>query len=127
MRLPMFCHLYQMEMDDDGNGNATTAETQTDSVGSQLQSAESLEKAAAVVTTFLAKRLAKSLTVRVEEIDTNRPPHAFGVDSLVALELVHWFSSQVKTEIPVVQILSSLSIKQLGMLAVETSEYLCKT
>ncbi|KAI1442930.1 hypothetical protein F5Y02DRAFT_429364 [Annulohypoxylon stygium] len=97
-----------METDDDGNGNATAAETQTDSVGSQLQSAESLEKAAA-------------------EIDTNRPPHAFGVDSLVALELVHWFSSQVKTEIPVVQILSSLSIKQLGMLAVETSEYLCKT
>lgn len=47
-----------METDDDGNGNATAAETQTDSVGSQLQSAESLEKAAAVVTTFLAKRLA---------------------------------------------------------------------
>ncbi|KAI1091033.1 hypothetical protein F5B19DRAFT_484177 [Rostrohypoxylon terebratum] len=127
MRLPIFCHLYQMETDDDSNGNAVGGETQADSVGSQLQSAESLEKAAAVVTTFLAKRLAKSLTVRVEEIDINRPPHAFGVDSLVAVELVHWFSTEVKTEIPVVQILGSLSIKQLGVLAVETSEYLCKT
>ncbi|KAI1452633.1 hypothetical protein F4805DRAFT_472261 [Annulohypoxylon moriforme] len=127
MRLPIFCHLYQMEADDDGKANAGTAETQADSVASQLQSAGSVEKAAVIVTTFLARRLAKSLSVRVEDIDTNRPPHAFGVDSLVAVELLHWFSTEVKTDIPVVQILGSLSIKQLGMLAAETSEYLCKT
>ncbi|KAL7629617.1 hypothetical protein AAE478_001139 [Parahypoxylon ruwenzoriense] len=127
MRLPAFRHLYQMEADDDGKANAATAETQADSVASQLQSAGSLEKAAAVVTTFLARRLARSLAVRVEDIDTNRPPHAFGVDSLVAVELLHWFSTEVRAEVPVVQILGSLSIKQLGVLAAEASEYLCET
>ncbi|KAI0383268.1 hypothetical protein F5Y04DRAFT_269991 [Hypomontagnella monticulosa] len=127
MRLPIFCHLYQMEADDDNKANGATAETQSDSVASQLQSAGSLEKAGAVVATFLARRLARSLAVQVESIDINRPPHVFGVDSLVAVELLHWFSTEIRAEIPVVQILGSLSIKQLGFLAAETSEYLCKT
>ncbi|KAI1080984.1 hypothetical protein F5B20DRAFT_588940 [Whalleya microplaca] len=120
MRMPMFCHLYQMEQDVE----STSTTVQPDSSASQLGEAESLDKAAMVIATLLARRLARSLAVPVEDIDTNRPPHAFGVDSLVAVELVHWFSTEIRSEVPVVQILGNSTITQLGLLAAEKSDYI---
>lgn len=122
MRMPMFCHLYRMEHDVRSN----TTSVQADSASAQLRAAKSLKEAAAVITELLAKRLARSLAVPVEDIDTHRPPHAFGVDSLVAVELLHWFSTEIRSEIPVVQILGSLTIAQLGLLAAEKSEHVVR-
>lgn len=42
---------------------------------------------------LLAKRLARSLSVTIKSIDHRRPPSTFGVDSLVAIKLFHWFST----------------------------------
>ncbi|KAK9783752.1 hypothetical protein SCAR479_00311 [Seiridium cardinale] len=120
MRSPMFCHLYQMEFDT----GASTAVERADSAGTQLKSASSVEEAAGMITSLLAKRLARSLSVPVESIDTKKPPSTFGVDSLVAVELLHWFSTEIRTEIPVVQILGSMSIAELARIAAETSDYL---
>ncbi|KAK9793601.1 hypothetical protein SCARD494_06185 [Seiridium cardinale] len=120
MRSPMFCHLYQMEFDT----GASTAVERADSAGTQLKSASSVEEAAGMITSLLAKRLARSLSVPVESIDTKKPPSTFGVDSLVAVELLHWFSTEIRTEIPVVQILGSMSIAELARIAAGTSDYL---
>ncbi|KAI1505022.1 hypothetical protein F5X99DRAFT_369235 [Biscogniauxia marginata] len=118
MRLPMFCHLYQMEQE----MMSTTTTTQIDSASSRLRAAESLMGAADVITALLVNCLARSLAVPVEDIDINRPPHAFGVDSLVAVELLHWFSTEIRTDISVVQILGNSTIAQLSILAAEKSE-----
>lgn len=130
MRAPVFRHLYRMEQDGGGGGGAgggaTTGAGQTDSAaaGPQLRAAESLAAAGAVVTGLLAKRLARSLAVPVEDIDVNRPPYAFGVDSLVAVELLVWFSTEIRADVRVLQILSSATIAQLGLMAAEKSDYL---
>ncbi|KAK7747470.1 putative secondary metabolism biosynthetic enzyme [Cytospora paraplurivora] len=80
--------------------------------------------AAAVVTHLFAKRLARSLAVPVADIDVGRPAYAFGVDSLVAVELLFWFSSDVRADVPFVQILGSSTIAQLGAVAAAKSEHL---
>ncbi|KAK6948366.1 hypothetical protein Daesc_010132 [Daldinia eschscholtzii] len=119
MRMPMFQHLYRMEQD--VKSAATTI--QASPASTRLQSAKSLKEASTIITELLSKRLARSLAVPVEDIDINRPPHAFGVDSLVAVELLHWFVTELRSDIPVVQILGNLTIAQLGQLAAEKSEH----
>ncbi|KAI1823452.1 hypothetical protein F4861DRAFT_549734 [Xylaria intraflava] len=121
MRTPVFRHLYQMERDT-RSGDAKIA--QADSAGSQLRAADTIEDAATIITTLLARRLARSLAIPAENINTGKPPHTFGVDSLVAVELLHWFSTEIRTDMPVVQILGNKSIAELGLLAAETSDYL---
>ncbi|TGJ84954.1 hypothetical protein E0Z10_g3853 [Xylaria hypoxylon] len=120
MRMPIFRHLYQMERD---TRPGEPQITQEDSAGSQLRAAGTIADAAAVITKLLARRLARSLAIPVDTINTNKPPHSFGVDSLVAVELLHWFSTEIRTDVPVVQILGNKSIAELGLLAAETSEH----
>lgn len=121
MRTPMFKHLYRMELE--GNEAGAGGE-QVESAGAQLREVKSVAEGAAVVTNLFAKRLARSLAVPVEDIDVNRPPHAFSVDSLVAVELLFWFSTEIHADVPVVQILGSSTIAQLGRVAAEKSQYL---
>lgn len=120
MQNPMFRHLYRMEL----GHKADVAVDQVDSAASRLHEVKSRAEAAGVITGLFARRLARSLAVPVEDIDVNRPPHAFGVDSLVAVELLFWFSSEIRADVPVVQLLSSSTIAQLGWVAAQKSEYL---
>lgn len=126
MRIPMFRHLYRMELGQqqgqkqqqgDGEGGEENA-------GALLQAAKTQAEAAGVVTHLFARRLARSLAVPVEDIDVGRPAYAFGVDSLVAVELLFWFSSEIRADVPVVQILGSSTIAQLGAVAAAKSEHL---
>jgi acyl carrier protein len=120
MRMPMFCHLYQMEQEE---SKPTAARVQADSAKSQLAETKTLREAADVITRFLVNRLARALAVPVEDIDVNMPPFTFGVDSLVAVELMFWFSNEIRAEVPVVQILGNLSVAKLGLYAAGISGY----
>ncbi|PNY29025.1 Polyketide synthase [Tolypocladium capitatum] len=128
MRQPLFRHLYRMELGAAGrDGTTAAAAEQTDgaaAAAARLRATKNLDDAAAVVTGLLAKRLARSLAVPIEDIGVNRPPHAFGVDSLVAVELVVWFASEIGADVPVFQILSSTTVAQLGLMAAEKSGHL---
>lgn len=126
MRSPMFRHLYRMEQQQDKAPMATStnADTENNNAAAFLHAAHSRAEAAGVVTRLLAERLARLLAVPVEDIDINRPAYAFGVDSLVAVELLFWLSTEIRADVPVVQILGSSTIAQLGMIAATKSEYL---
>lgn len=132
MRFLVFRHLYQMEREDLAVPEGQEAETGNDqkieSAAAQLQAAAAaagsgLHEVAAVITRLLARRLARSLAVPVDDIDVSRPTHAFGVDSLVAVELRYWFLSEIRVELPVVQIMSNVTIAELGQVAAERCEY----
>ena len=114
------CHLYQMEQKED---KPTTTRLQADSVESQLAGTKTLGEAAGVVTASLVNRLARALAVPVEDIDVNMPPFTFGVDSLVAVELMFWFSNEIRADVPVVQILGNSSVAKLGLYAADLSGY----
>lgn len=127
MRIPMFRHLYRMELQQGNNADGATAGGDSDSgenAGALLRGAKTQAEAAAAVTHLFAKRLARSLAVPVADIDVGRPAYAFGVDSLVAVELLFWFSSEIRADVPVVQILGSSTIAQLGAVAAAKSEHL---
>jgi acyl carrier protein len=127
MQFPMFRHLYQMELSGPtGAANNSGGGQSADSVESQLRAAKTVEHAAAIVTKLLVRRLAHSLAVPVEDIDTTKAPFSFGVDSLVAVELMFWFSKEIRANIPVVRILGNSTITQLGTLAAEKSNYVAK-
>lgn len=85
MKTPLFAQLRSQS----GLGGAA-AETGDDdsgvSVSNALRFAESLDVASDLVRDALVKRLAKTMTIPLEDIDTGKPIHAYGVDSLVAME-----------------------------------------
>lgn len=103
---------------------ARTGVTQTDggegsekkalSVQKQIANATSIAEASAAVMNALVDRVAKSLQSAVSDIDTSRPLHAFGVDSLVAVEVANWVFREVKTKVTVFEILSSIPITSLA-------------
>lgn len=129
MRIPMFRHLYRMEQqqqqgNDNADGNTGGDGDSGENAGALLREARTQAEAAAAVTHLFARRLARSLAVPVADIDVGRPAYAFGVDSLVAVELLFWFSSEIRADVPVVQILGSSTIAQLGAVAAAKSEHL---
>ncbi|KAK8127084.1 Beta-ketoacyl synthase domain-containing protein [Apiospora kogelbergensis] len=83
----------------------------------RVAAANSLPGAADVITRALARRLARALAVPVEDTDVHKPPFAFGVESLVAVELFFWFSNEVRASISVIQILGDYTLAQLAALA----------
>ena len=52
-----------------------------------LAAATSLVQAGEIVEVGLAGKLAKALTMKAEDVDTRKPVHGYGVDSLVAIEV----------------------------------------
>ena len=74
---------------------------------------ESLDEAAAVIASSLLQRLSVALSMAVKDIDVTRPPHVYGVDSLLALELRNWFANVWKADVAVFDITGQESIAAL--------------
>ena len=80
----------------------------------ELTRAVSDDDAAAVVVGGLLQRLARALSMAVEDIDVSRPLHAYGVDSLLAVELRNWFARVWKADVAVFDITGQASITALA-------------
>ena len=61
----------------------------------------------------VVEKLPSLLSIAVEDVDPSRTISANGVDSLVALELRTFIARKTKADIPVLEIMGSLSITQL--------------
>lgn len=122
MKRPLFRPLYEMDMLND----AATAQSQhsqntSANYANLLRSAGSIDAATAVATEALVKKLAKTLFVAEEDVDTSRPMSALGIDSLVAIEIRHWFASELKSDVPVFVILGNECIGEVGRYVAEKS------
>ena len=53
----------------------------------------------------LVLKLSKSMLCNPEDINTNKPLHSFGVDSLVAVEVRNWIFKELKSEVTVFDIM----------------------
>ena len=76
----------------------------------QLGNATSFADAVRVVTNSIVAKVAKSLQTSPTEIDTGKALHTYGVDSLVANEIMNWIFKEIKAEITVFEILSAVPI-----------------
>lgn len=91
MRDPLFRTFYQMgssTSNDDEDADAVDFEK-------LLGKAESSAAAEAVVCEGLVQKLCSALMIEAEAVDTAKPLHLYGVDSLVAVELRSWFAKEM--------------------------------
>ncbi|KAJ0117477.1 hypothetical protein J7T55_003893 [Diaporthe amygdali] len=87
-----------------------------------FRQAASPEDRAAVVVDALAKKLARALAIKPDDVDVTQPLHAFGVDSLVAVELRNWMGKQFAADVPVFEIMGGSTVLAVGELVTKVSQ-----
>lgn len=86
-----------------------------------FRQATSAEERAGIVTEALATKLARALSMKVEDIETDQPIYSYGVDSLVAIELRNWISKEFGADVPVFEIIGGKSVSALGDLVTKST------
>ena len=89
----------------------------------EFAAAASMVDAGGIVTAQLTERLALALGMPAADIDTGKPLPAYGVDSLVAVELRNWIAKQVQAELPVFELMTAKSIAAVGEVVAGKSKY----
>lgn len=80
------------------------------SVSQLVSQATSISEAAEHVTDALIARVAKMLQTPTSEIDTSRFLHSYGIDSLVAIEIVNWALKELKATLTVIDVMAAVPI-----------------
>ncbi|KAF4814699.1 Reducing polyketide synthase FUB1 [Colletotrichum siamense] len=119
---PMYNHLV---LQGAGNGGSLPGKQGSSkrSVGDLIAAAETLEDAEQIVLDALLAQLSKILSYELADLDPSRPLNAYGVDSLVAVELRVWMTKEIGADISVFEITSGQRIKQLAGKAAATSRF----
>ncbi|KAI1109794.1 hypothetical protein F5Y14DRAFT_431116 [Nemania sp. NC0429] len=86
-----------------------------------LTAATSLAQATDVVESALGAKLATSMSISAEDIDTTKPVSAYGVDSLISLEIRTWIFTVLKSNIGSFDILRAGPMTQLAAKIAENS------
>lgn len=97
----------------DANGDGDSAGAGA-SLASRLSAAAGNKDhagAAAIITGALVKKIADILRIPPSEVDPGRPLYAYGVDSLVALEVRNWITRELKASVGLLDILAPTPIK----------------
>ncbi|KAI1126417.1 lovastatin nonaketide synthase [Nemania abortiva] len=121
---PIFSHLFAM-----GRGSGTAEDPSKAAVGrisreAALRATETEDEAGSLVTGWLRAKIAHVLGLTVEDVDTGRPIHTFGIDSLVALDLMNWFNREVGAEVQVFMLLGNTPMEELARDAARRSRFL---
>ncbi|TVY91443.1 Reducing polyketide synthase [Lachnellula willkommii] len=98
-----------------GSGKGSTA--------ALLSAAKSTQEAEQIVLDALMEKLTKVLSVDMAELDPSRPMNAYGVDSLVAVELRTWMTKEIGSDVSVFEITGGQRIQQLAAKAAGTSRF----
>ncbi|KAK7972165.1 hypothetical protein PG988_006299 [Apiospora saccharicola] len=118
--------LWQHSSDTHANrhGNATSGNPTawaSSSAKDRLASVKTLKEAQEVVLEAFLGKLSRILSVEEAELSAAKPLHAYGVDSLVAVELRSWFSKEVGLDVTVHDMTSQGSIRQVAELVATRS------
>ena len=91
------------------------SETTATDVAQELTKAKSLQCAGEIISKALIERLSSALGVPIESLDSSKPLHAYGVDSLVAVELRNWCKQKLDADIAVFEILGEATFQDIGI------------
>ena len=121
---PMFSRLAQIGLHREDTSSATSVDNDAAATTADMTDyaasfdrAPSQTEASEAVVAALVRKLAKALAMEHTEIDTTRPLHAYGVDSLLAVELRNWFAKLFRIDVTVFDIMGQgTSIEGIGAL-----------
>lgn len=122
MLRPMFSPVYRTSLQqsnqsrDDWGGGETCSK--------RITASETLEEVSEVIIDGLQEKLSRTLAVQKENIDTTKPMHIYGVDSLSAVELRTWFRNVVGVDMTVFNILGNQSLADLATSIASKSQFL---
>jgi acyl transferase domain-containing protein/NADPH:quinone reductase-like Zn-dependent oxidoreductase/SAM-dependent methyltransferase len=82
------------------------------------------EEAVQLITAAMMQRLASLMMIPEADIDAGRPLSAYGVDSLVAVEVRNWIAREMAVECSVFDVMQNVPITQLAQTLAEKSKLL---
>lgn len=93
-----------------GDDGASAPSSDVIPAHTRVSQAKSFREAADAVLEAFVGQIAKMLQTPPSEIDTSRFLHTFGIDSLVAIEIVNWVRREAKSSITVFDVLAGVPI-----------------
>ena len=120
MSKPIFQGLRQMDRQ---FSTSTTVKEEGTNYRAQVEQATSQEDAGHVIALALVRKLSAALNMPVADIELEKPVYAYGVDSLVAVEIRYWFLKEFKAQIAVFEIIRSESIEKLCLLVASKTQH----
>ncbi|PNY25088.1 Polyketide synthase [Tolypocladium capitatum] len=120
-RTALYKHLALVDMpprDLAASGSAASVDAKT-----MLARCTDAAAAAGIVQAGLMGMLSKAMNMLPEELDANKPPNAYGVDSLVAVGVRNFVISSFGVEVSVFEVLSDATIAELAGAIAEKGGY----
>ncbi|KAI0438674.1 lovastatin nonaketide synthase [Xylaria telfairii] len=115
---PLFRQLFQM----DTGSTVASKELVVDHAAS-LRQVSSDEEAGQLVTEWYQSKVAHMLGLKVEDVDAALPVRAYGMDSLMAIDLKNWFSREMGADIQVFHLLGNKSLAAVAREVAEISSF----
>lgn len=112
---------YLRTVDSRETKGAMTAGRDASQLKRRLREAATKADVTALVKDALVAKLVQSTGLDVRDVDEDKPFHALGLDSLVAIEIRGWAKRELKAEVSGVFILSNASIKEVAATIAEGS------
>ncbi|TLD11793.1 hypothetical protein PspLS_11646 [Pyricularia sp. CBS 133598] len=103
-------------------GPSSTGGSDAVSLSSRLPEASSKDEAIAIITGALVEKVATILQMPVSEVDSARPMYRYGVDSLVALEIRNWITTEMKATVALLEVLAAVPIEAFAARIAEKSK-----
>ncbi|RAK87226.1 polyketide synthase [Aspergillus costaricaensis CBS 115574] len=116
---PLFRHLSLTDGSTESRGNSEDSSN----LAALFAGASSTEEAKAIAMRATREKLSIMMSTPVDEIDTDKPIHQYGVDSLAGVELRNWFARELRADLAMFDILGGASLASVVTLAVGKSEY----
>ena len=128
MQAPLFRHLRQIGANNfpSSLGSNASSSQNADALSNlqyHLENAKTWVDVKNLALDGLTTKVSKSLDVSKEQIDTRKPLHAYGVDSLVAVELRGWLRRDMGAEVTTFEILGNSSVADLAQMVAQRSRY----
>ena len=119
---PLFRHLFRYSSPD-GNDSSTISSLVGVNRGAELRKAGSEEEAVSLIIDWFTSKIAQVLGIPKADIDSSKPVHTYGIDSLVAMDLKNWFTREIGADITVFVLLGNMPLQALCVTAMEKSKF----
>ncbi|KAI6351269.1 hypothetical protein MCOR25_010037 [Pyricularia grisea] len=103
-------------------GPSSTGGSDAVSLSSRLPEASSKDEAIAIITGALVEKVAAILQMPASEVDSSRPMYRYGVDSLVALEIRNWITTEMKATVALLEVLAAVPMEVFSARIAEKSK-----
>jgi acyl carrier protein len=100
-------------------GNQARQKYSLSEIGDKIAAAGSLKEAAGIVSEALADRLVAILGTAHDRLDSEKPLHSYGMDSLSAIDLRNWVGKAFDVDLPVSEIFGGLTLADAALAIIQ--------